>query len=234
MLDLSEPYAPRPIRSLGQWAIAGMRLKIHGIAYQLAQPRVEVIDAAHDLVRRELPQLNAGQNHYGVGFVGVHDGRGAIFVFLDFWTDENELRHMLAQFGRTRYFRGFLRGDSYGVLGEVVRAAESLGKRRHGALIVIERETSLKDFIEVGTPLDAKVSRELLASIFHPTSPIHDGAVIIRNLRIFQAGVLLEVVKDLLYQAYVRRGRLQQAMMVRRYFAEDASSKVTPLPGARS
>ncbi len=47
-----------------------------------------------------------------------------------------------------------------------------------------------------------------------------------------QAGVLLEVVKDLLYQAYVRRGRLQQAMMVRRYFAEEPS-KVTPLPGAR-
>lgn len=46
----------------------------------------------------------------------------------------------------------------------------------------------------------------------------------------FQAGVLLEVVKDLLYQAYVRRGRLQQAMMVRRYFAED-ETKVTPLPG---
>src|SRR5512142_2823411 len=45
-----------------------------------------------------------------------------------------ELRHMLAQFGRTRYFRSFLRGDSYGVLGEVVRAAESLAKRRHGAL----------------------------------------------------------------------------------------------------
>ncbi len=46
----------------------------------------------------------------------------------------------------------------------------------------------------------------------------------------FQAGVLLEVIKDLLYQAYVRRGRLQQAMMVRRYFAEDAASKVTLLP----
>ena len=46
----------------------------------------------------------------------------------------------------------------------------------------------------------------------------------------FHAGVLLEVLKDLLYQAYVRRGRLQQAMMVRRYFAEDAAN-VTPLPG---
>ena len=49
----------------------------------------------------------------------------------------------------------------------------------------------------------------------------------------FRAGVLLEVLKDLLYQAYVRRGRLQQAMMVRRYFSEDAGN-VTPLPGARS
>ena len=54
------------------------------------------------------------------------------------------------------------------------------------------------------------------------------------TLDAFQAGVLLEVVKDLLYQAYVRRGRLQQAMMVRRYFTEDADSKVTPLDSARS
>ena len=93
MIKLIEPYAPRPIRSLGRWTIAGLRLKVCGIAYQLAQPRAEVIDAARDLVQRRLPQLTAGQNHYGVGFVGVHDGRGAIFVFVDFWADENELHH---------------------------------------------------------------------------------------------------------------------------------------------
>jgi hypothetical protein len=50
----------------------------------------------------------------------------------------------------------------------------------------------------------------------------------------YEAGVLLEVMKDLLYQAYVRRGRLQQAMMVRRYFAEESGSKVTPLDKAGS
>jgi tRNA(Ile2) C34 agmatinyltransferase TiaS len=50
----------------------------------------------------------------------------------------------------------------------------------------------------------------------------------------YEAGVLLEVMKDLLYQAYVRRGRLQQAMMVRRYFAEESGGKVTPLDQARS
>jgi hypothetical protein len=93
MIKLIEPYAPRPIRSLGQWTVAGLRLKVHGIGYQLSQPRAEVITAARDLVERELPGLIAGQNHYGVGFVGVHDGRGSIFVFIDFWTDENELRH---------------------------------------------------------------------------------------------------------------------------------------------
>ena len=92
-MELIEPYAPRPIRSLGQWAEVGMRLKVHGIAYRLEQPRAEVIEMAHDLVRRELPQLIAGQNHYGVGFVGIHDGRGALFVFIDFWADENELHH---------------------------------------------------------------------------------------------------------------------------------------------
>ncbi len=82
MIELIEPYAPRPIRSLGQWAEARMRLQVHGIAYRLAEPRTEVIDAAHELVRRELPKLIAEKNHYGVGFVGVHDGRG-----------ENELQH---------------------------------------------------------------------------------------------------------------------------------------------
>jgi hypothetical protein len=54
------------------------------------------------------------------------------------------------------------------------------------------------------------------------------------TLESFQAGVLLEVMKDLLYQAYVRRGRLQQAMMVRRYFAGEGTNKVTPLDQARS
>ena len=92
-MELIETYASRPIRSLGLWAEAGVRLKVHGIGYHLAQPRAEVIDAARDLVQRELPQLIARQNHYGVGFVGAHDGRGAIFVFIDFWADENELHH---------------------------------------------------------------------------------------------------------------------------------------------
>ncbi|HVP15216.1 MAG TPA: diadenylate cyclase CdaA [Terriglobales bacterium] len=107
-----------------------------------------------------------------------------------------ELRHMLAQFGRTRYFRSFLRGDSYGVLGEVVRAAESLGKRRHGALIVIERNTGLRNFVDTGTRLDAKMSAELLMTVFSPGSPLHDGAAILREDSIVAASCILPLSAD--------------------------------------
>lgn len=92
-----------------------------------------------------------------------------------------ELRHALAQFGRTRYFRSFLRGESYGVLGEVVRGIETLAQRRHGALIAIERNVGLRNFVETGTRLDAKISAELLVTLFSPGSPLHDGALILRE-----------------------------------------------------
>ncbi len=102
-----------------------------------------------------------------------------------------ELRHALAQFGRTRYFRSFLRGETYGVLGEVVRAAESLAQRRHGALIVMERNVGLRNFVETGTRLDARVSAELLVTVFSPGSPLHDGAVIIREDTLIAASCIL-------------------------------------------
>src|SRR4030095_13596413 len=92
-----------------------------------------------------------------------------------------ELRHALAQLGRTRYFRSFLRGEKYGVLCEVVRAVESLAQRRHGGLIVMERNVGLRNFVETGTRIDAKVSAELLVTLFSPGSPLHDGAVIVRE-----------------------------------------------------
>ncbi len=102
-----------------------------------------------------------------------------------------ELRHALAQFGRTRYFRSFLRGENYGVLGEVIRAVESLAGRRHGALIVMERNVGLRNFVETGTRLDAKVSAELLVTMFSPGSPLHDGAVILREETLVAASCIL-------------------------------------------
>lgn len=92
MLKLREPYAPRPIRFLEEWTIDGWRLKVYGITYRRACPRAELIETARRLARESLPLVGAGGN-YGVGYVGVHDGRGANFVFVDWWADENELHH---------------------------------------------------------------------------------------------------------------------------------------------
>jgi diadenylate cyclase len=102
-----------------------------------------------------------------------------------------EIRRALAQMGEARFLPSFASAEELKSLEEIVRGTIALSSRKIGGLIVIERETSLRDFIEIGTPLDAKVSHELLLSIFHPTSPIHDGAVIIRGNRVVAAGCFL-------------------------------------------
>ena len=102
-----------------------------------------------------------------------------------------EIRKTLAQMGEARFLPSFASAEELRSLEEIVKASIALANRKIGALIVIEKETSLKDFIEMGTQLDARVTRELLLSIFHPTSPIHDGAIIIRGNRVIAAGCFL-------------------------------------------
>jgi diadenylate cyclase len=77
------------------------------------------------------------------------------------------------------------------VIDEVARAAATLAERKVGALMVLERDVGLSEYLEAGTLLDARVSRELLVSIFQTTSPIHDGAVVIRRGRVAAAGCYL-------------------------------------------
>ena len=103
-----------------------------------------------------------------------------------------EIRRALAHMGEAQ-FLNFASAEELKSLEEIVRASISLANRKIGALIVIERDTSLKDFVEIGTSLDARVSKELLLSIFHPSSPIHDGAVIIKGNRIAAAGCFLPI-----------------------------------------
>lgn len=91
-MQLKEPYRTRPIRFLELWQEGDWRLKVYGIAYERPLPRLELIEAAKRVARSHLLSTH-GLNHYGVGFLGVHDGRGANFVFVDYWTDENELHH---------------------------------------------------------------------------------------------------------------------------------------------
>ena len=102
-----------------------------------------------------------------------------------------EIRRALAHMGQTSFLQAFASAEELKGLEEIVKAVISLADRKIGGLIVIERETRLQDFVELGTQLDAKVSRELLMSIFHPTSPIHDGAVVIRGNRVVAAGCFL-------------------------------------------
>jgi hypothetical protein len=86
-----QPYAPRAFRFIDVWEIPNWRMKVYGIACRGELPRAELISAAKKIVREQLAK-EAG-NNYGVGFVGVHDGRDAAFVFVDFWGNENELFH---------------------------------------------------------------------------------------------------------------------------------------------
>jgi diadenylate cyclase len=104
-----------------------------------------------------------------------------------------EIRRALAQMGEAQIFKNLTSAEELKSLDEIVRATVALANKKIGALIAIERDTSLKDFVEMGTPLDAKVTKEILLSIFHPTSPIHDGAVVIKGNRIVAAGCFLPI-----------------------------------------
>lgn len=109
---------------------------------------------------------------------------------------QNDIRRALTEVGRGSLF-GVGEHAVYGpVLEEVTKAAVSLAGKRIGALIVLEREVGLNEYIEVGTRLDARVSKEILCSIFPTTSPLHDGAVVIQRGRITSAGCFLPLTTN--------------------------------------
>ncbi len=108
---------------------------------------------------------------------------------------QNDIRRGLARVGRGLFLRGVTARMESQMLEEVVRAAQTLSKRRIGALIVLERETVLDDQIEAGTQLDAAVSKDLLSSIFQPPSPLHDGAALIQGGRLASAGCILPLTQ---------------------------------------
>ncbi|MEZ5287131.1 MAG: diadenylate cyclase CdaA [Vicinamibacterales bacterium] len=105
---------------------------------------------------------------------------------------QTDIRRALTHLGRTAVFRRFERTDADDdTIEELVVAANSLAAKRTGAIIVIERRIGLRNFIESGIPLDARLTYDLLVSIFQPTSPLHDGAVIVQGDRIAAAACFL-------------------------------------------
>jgi diadenylate cyclase len=92
-----------------------------------------------------------------------------------------ELRRLLVLVGRNPVVRLFLKMDVDESINEVVAAVTDLSRRKFGALIVFTRATGIRMHVETGTRLEALVSRSLLLSIFNPKSPLHDGAVVIKD-----------------------------------------------------
>jgi hypothetical protein len=93
VIKLAEPYAARSVRLLDILNVDAWRLKLYGITYRGERPVQALVDAAVAATHKQLPRPAVTDDRYGVGFVGAHDGRGANFVFVDWWENEDELHH---------------------------------------------------------------------------------------------------------------------------------------------
>ena len=112
---------------------------------------------------------------------------------------QSEIRQALIYFGNRLRFPVFRRqrwqlGET--IFDEVVLAATTLSSEKIGALIVLERNVGLRNFIDAGVQLDAKLTYDLLVTIFNPSTPLHDGAVIIQRERIAAASIFLPLTKN--------------------------------------
>lgn len=107
---------------------------------------------------------------------------------------QDDIRRALTQVGQSPFQKST--GMMEKELEEIIRTVFYLSKRRIGALIVIEREMGLRDYVESGFLIDARLTKELLISIFMPVSPLHDGGVIISKGRIHTAGSILPLTQN--------------------------------------
>jgi len=111
-----------------------------------------------------------------------------------------ELRGMLAQMGHSRFFRVAARYEGSKTIDEVTRAAIRLSELKYGGLVVIERAVGLRNFVETGKNINAKVSADMITTLFTPYTPLHDGAVIISGESIPAAACTLPLSKNPQYR----------------------------------
>ena len=109
---------------------------------------------------------------------------------------QQELRGALSYLGQTRYFRFFTKPKEAPVVDDLVQAIGRIQRSGLGAIVVIERNTGLKNHIETGTKLDASVSPQLLETIFTPPTPLHDGAAILHGNRLIAAACILPLSRN--------------------------------------
>lgn len=117
---------------------------------------------------------------------------GAIAALVVF---QPELRVALARLGQTRMGLAFQRLEGSRVADEIVEAVDRLSRARHGAILAVEQEVSLGEYAEAGSSVDARVTAEILTTIFTPLSPLHDGAVLIVGDQIRTAGAILPLTQ---------------------------------------
>src|SRR5437773_1883988 len=124
-----------------------------------------------------------------LGVIFTYGAFAAVVVF------QPELRNALARLGQSRFMRAFSRGDRQSVAEEIAEALDRLSRAGTGALIAVEGDIGLEEFITTGVPMEAKVSADLLTTIFTPYSPLHDGSVLIRGDHIIGAGCVLPLTQ---------------------------------------
>ena len=122
---------------------------------------------------------------------------GAVAILVVF---QPELRRALEYMGRSKFVKAPLKQmdkeKGKQITSHIVRAVENFSKDRVGALIVFEKETILSDIMESGTIVDAEISEQLLGKIFNEGTPLHDGAVIKRDGRLYAAGCVLPLTRS--------------------------------------
>ncbi|HHI03180.1 MAG TPA: TIGR00159 family protein, partial [candidate division Zixibacteria bacterium] len=106
-----------------------------------------------------------------------------------------ELRSMLAQMGHSRIFQTLTKVEEWKSLGEISRAVIRLSELRYGGLIVIEKSTGLRNYIETGKEINSTLSTEMLTTLFTPYTPLHDGAAIIQGEKIAAAACTLPLTQ---------------------------------------
>ena len=109
---------------------------------------------------------------------------------------QTEIRQALAQIGSNPFLSGASRLEETHIVEELAKSVIQLAQRGHGALLVVEREIALDYFVEMGTKVDAAVNGETIAALFHPSSPLHDGALVVREGRLYSAGCFLPLSKN--------------------------------------
>ena len=126
---------------------------------------------------------------YLLGIILTYGAFALLVVF------QPELRAALARLGQSRLMRFFYRGEAHAVAEELAEAVDRLSRAGTGAIVAVEGEVGLGDYLENGTRLDAKLSADLVTTIFTPYSPLHDGALVIRGDTIIGAACILPLTQ---------------------------------------